>query len=441
MGMTKPENRTETKLKRIAELSAGNEGIKFKWLMQHFNEESLRQCFNELEGNKAVGADGIAKEEYGINLTENLRDLIKRMKRMGYRPGPVRETLIPKEGRKGALRPLGISNFEDKIVQGMTKKTLEAIYEPIFLDCSYGFRPGISCHDAIRALHRHLFENEVQVVIDVDLENFFGTIQHPVLLELLKRKIEDERFLRYLVRMLKAGVLSQGELCVTEEGTPQGSLCSPILANIVAHYVIDEWFSETVKKHVRGSVELFRYCDDLVICCRYKDDAERIKVAMDRRLGKYGLKLNQEKSRLVKFSKNDMFFQNEKQGVFDFLGFTFHLGWSRKGYVVPKARTSSKRLRSKLQKVKQWCRANRCKVRMKPLWEQFRIKLEGHIRYYGVSGNSEQVSRFLFLAVFTFFKWMNRRSQKKSMNWKQFYRFLKQYPPPKGRVIHSLYVL
>jgi len=237
--------------------------------MHHFNADALAECFHQLDGRKAVGLDGITKVEYAEGLDTNLQDLTDRMKRMAYRPAPVRRVEIPKEGSPSATRPLGISTLEDKIVQKMMHRVLESIYEPVFRDCSYGFRPGRGCHDAIRALHQHLFRSEVQTVMDVDLAGFFDRIDHRLLAGFLRQKIRDERFIRYVHRMFKAGVLAQGELTVSEEGVPQGSICSPILANVFAHYVIDVWFEEVVQPRCAGRVRLFRYADDLVVCCQY----------------------------------------------------------------------------------------------------------------------------------------------------------------------------
>ena len=286
MEPTESKNLTATKLERIAWLSSKDPNREFHQLMHHFNEDSLTSCFHELDGRKAVGTDGVTKSQYGEQLADNIKALVCKMKRMGYRPGPVREVLIPKEGKPGATRPLGISNFEDKLVQKMMQKVLESIYEPLFLNCSYGFRPGRGCHDAIRSLHQDLFANEVETVIDVDLANFFGTIDRKQLEEILREKIKDQKFMRYIIRLFKAGILSANELEVNDEGLYQGSICSPILANIFGHYVIDKWFQETVKHHCYGKVELFRYCDDMVICCQYQKDAERIKRALAKRLSR-----------------------------------------------------------------------------------------------------------------------------------------------------------
>ncbi len=219
---------TETKLKRITWLSSRDPHKVFNNLMHLFNKESLRTCFHELDGNKAVGIDGIDKAEYKENLEENLESLVERMKRMAYRPSPVREVLIPKEGKAGATRPLGISNLEDKIVQKMFQKVLESIYEPLFLECSYGFRPNRGCHNAIRDLHKHIFRGHTQVIIDIDLANFFGTIDHKIVENMVKEKIQDTEFNRYLVRMFKAGILAEGELTFSDEGVPQGGLCKAL---------------------------------------------------------------------------------------------------------------------------------------------------------------------------------------------------------------------
>jgi len=266
----------------------------------------------------------------------------------------------------------------------MTRKILEAIYEPIFRDCSFGFRPKRSCHSAIGALDKHLYGSSCEVVIDVDLKNFFGTLDHRILLNFLRMKIKDERFIRYIARMLKAGVLSDGELQMTQEGSPQGNIASPILANIYAHYVIDVWCQDVVKNHVGGSVEMFRYCDDMVICCQYRKDAERIMKVLPKRLAKFGLSLNQEKTKVVSFDKRALK-RGEKQGTFDFLGFTLYWGKSYKGFIIPKMKTSRSRMRTKLRKVKDWMKSQRCMEKLPKLWETFRAKLRGHIQYYAVS--------------------------------------------------------
>lgn len=433
MNPTEVRVSTETKLKRIAWLSGRDKSKVFNNLMHLFNEESLRHCFHLLERNKAVGIDGVDKTEYERNLDVNLKSLVGKLKRMSYRPGPVRKVLIPKEGKPGATRPLGISNLEDKIIQKMFQRVLECIYEPVFLDCSFGFRSGRGCHDAVRALHQHLYKNSVQVVIDIDLANFFGTIDHKLLENILRMKVQDKRFVRYIIRMFKSGVLSNGELSISDEGVPQGSMCSPVLANIFAHHVIDEWFEEVVKIHCSGKVALFRYCDDAVICCQTAYDADRIRQALSGRLSKYRLSLNEEKTKLVEFAK-----PGGKGKVFDFLGFTFYWGKSRNGRPIPKVKTSGKRISAKLKRVKDWISRVRNLFKLKDLWKSFRVKLRGHTQYYGVTFNYHCVRKFHNAAVRIMYKWLNRRSQRKSFNWEKFKRFRQLYPTPRIRICHSL---
>jgi len=438
MGTSEPQADTNTKLKRIAWLSSRDKTRQFDNLMHHFNESSLEDCFHQQDGKKAVGADGITKRQYEEHLKQNLSLLTQRMRQMAYRPGAVRQVLIPKDGSPGKTRPLGISNFEDKLVQMMMQRVLESIYEPLFLDCSYGFRPGRSCHEAIKALHQHLFKQSVSVVIDIDLKSYFDTIDHQLLEGMLRNKIKDERFMRYIIRMFRAGVLSKGELLVSDEGVPQGSICSPILSNIFAHYVIDEWFQNVVKQHCGGTVELFRYCDDAVICCQHETDAQRIVKALAKRLSKYKLQLNEDKTRCVRFSQREVS-QGVKQETFDFLGFTFYLGRARRGHYIPKVKSSGRRLRVKLKRVSEWVREVRHRYKLMDLWRIFCVKLRGHIQYYGVSFNGKYVARFIELAKRIVFKWLNRRSQRKSFTWDQFSLFFQANPLPKVKIHHALF--
>ncbi len=433
-----PQRATDTKLKRIAWLSRQDAKKEFNNLMRFFNVESLRQCFDELDGKKAVGVDGIDKEKYRENLEENLENLIARMKRMGYRPGPVRQVLIPKAGKPNATRPLGICNFEDKIVQKQMQKILESIYDPLFLKCSYGFRVGMGCHNAIKDLHQYLFQHEVQTVIDLDIANFFGAISQAEIVNILRQKIKDERFIRYIVRMFKAGVLADGELTVSDEGVVQGSPASPTIANIFAHYVLDMWVAEVVKAHCKGRVDLWRYADDAVICCQYNEDAVRVRSALSKRLAKYKLKLNEDKTTSVSFSRS-AYKQGKAQGVFNFLGFTFYWGCSRKGAPIPKVKTCGRTMRAKLKNVGEWGRKVRNQYRLKQIWGAFCSKLVGHIRYFGVSFNTKAVETFVNQAVKILFKWLNRRSQRKSFNWQQFNLFVEKNPLPTIKVYHSLF--
>lgn len=429
---------TTTKLNRIAWLSKQDSKKEYECLMHLFNQESLIECFHELDKDKAVGVDGITKTAYEANLHGNIEQLITQMKKMAYRPSPVREVLIPKEGKPGATRPLGISNLEDKIVQKMTQKVLESIYEPLFLECSYGFRPGRSCHTAIQALLNHLYSNGIQTVIDIDLKNFFGTIDHQLLENILKEKIKDPKFMRYINRMFKSGILVKGELTVSEEGVPQGSICSPVMANIFAHYAIDIWIEEMVKPACKGTVGLFRYADDAVICCQYDEDAQRIRNTLGKRLEKFKLQLNEEKTKLVPFNKEEAA-RGVKQGTFDFLGFTFFWGNSKTGRVIPKLRTRTKTMKTKLKRVNEWIRQIRNTRPLKEIWTILKAKLRGHIQYYGVSHNAEKVTQFLQQTKRIVFKWLNRRSQKKSFTWKKFEVYMTTNPLPTTKIAHRMF--
>lgn len=429
---------TETKLQRIAWLSARDPHKIFDCVMHHINEDLLRNNFLRLDAKKAKGIDGVSKEDYGKNLDANLGNLFDEMRRMAYKPRPVKETLIPKEGQPGKFRPLGISVLEDKIVQGCFRRILEAIYEPLFLDCSHGFRPKRSCHTAIKDLRKYLYDNSVETVIDIDLKNFFGTIDHKILEDFLREKIKDEKFIRYIIRMFKAGVLSKDELIISDDGVPQGSICSPILANIFAHKVLDEWVEKIIQAYCKGRVKLFRYADDAIICCEKDSDAIRIREALPKRLAKYKLTLNEEKTKMISFSKRKVQ-QGITQEAFDFLGFTFYWGKSQKGITIPKLKTSGKRMRSKLEKVGIWIKDVRNKVRLKELWGTFCAKLRGHGQYYGVSFNSAQIQKFYWEATRIFFKWINRRSQRKSFTWEKFEKFMERFPLPKAKICHKLY--
>jgi group II intron reverse transcriptase/maturase len=411
--------------------------MEFKWLMNHFSRENLISCFNELDGKKATGIDRLTKESYAQEVVTNIDSLINRMKKFSYRPQPVREVLIPKGD--GKFRPLGISTIEDKIIQSMYCKILESIYDPIFCHCSYGFRRNRSTHMAIVEAIDYLKFNNVKMVIDVDLENFFGTIRHDELLRMLSLKIKDKTFLRYIARMLKAGIATEKGLVKSDQGLPQGSILSPVLANVYAHYVIDLWFERVVTKHVKGKVAIVRYCDDLIVCCTDTRDVSRVKKSFSKRLEKFGLKLNMTKTKLIKFNRYE-FDRGTKQESFDFLGFTFYLAKAIKdGFTTVKIKTSKKALRSKLSNIKTWVQQNRFKGGLLLMWKEFCLKLQGHIVYFGVTNNSKSVRMFLYEACRTFFKWMNRRSQRRSFDWEQFTAFEKQYPMPKVKIYHQIY--
>jgi len=426
---------TITKLQRIAEISRANHSSEFNWLMPHFSKENLLNCFHELDGNKAVGVDGQSKEEYSRNLDRNIENLISRMKSLSYRPQAIRQVLIPK--RDGGTRPLGISVIEDKIVQLMTAKILESIYEPIFRDCSFGFRPNRNCHMAVGSIVTFAFKNWKVSVIDLDFSNFFGSIKHDKLLALLRLRIKDETFIRYIGRMLKADILTDKGLIVSENGTAQGSISSPILANIFAHYAVDIWFEDTIRPSLIGQCLLTRYCDDLVMCFFSEKERDAVWEALKARMERFSLTIHPTKTTLPTMDKKRYATIGQNNG-FSFLGFYFFLGLSGKGFVVPKLKTEPKRMRKKLKEIKCWIRDNRHRYRMKDLWLRLIAVLRGYMQYYCVTHNMPAVSKFFHNCRNIFYKWMNRRSQKKSISWEKFDLFTKRFPMPRLRITVNL---
>lgn len=437
MDETKSELTMATKLDKITNLSCRDKRMEFDKLMSHFNFENLVSCFNELDGTKAVGIDGQTKQDYAENLDVNIRNLIDKMKCFKYRPQPIREVLIPKGN--GKYRPLGISNIEEKIIQLMFSKILEAIYEPLFCECSYGFRRNRSAHSAIRDAIDYLRFNNVKQVIDVDLENFFGTIRHKDVMRMLSLKIKDKIFLKYIGRLFKAGKHTQQGIERSDIGLAQGSILSPVLANIYAHYVIDLWFEKVVPKYIIGKTKIFRFCDDFIVCCTDTRDSQRVLHSLQKRLEKFGLKLNMEKTKLINFNRYD-FDRGIEQESFDFLGFTLYISKAIKdSFTTIKVKTSKKTVRTKLANAKLWLQQNRFRGGLRDLWLEFCRKLKGHIAYFGVTNNGPLVTTFLHRARRLFFKWMNRRSQKRSISWEMFEIFERQYPLPRVIIHHNLY--
>ena len=392
----------------------------FKTLMHYFSVDHLRQAYREIPGSKAVGSDGITKEKYGVNLEENLQALHQRMLRMAYRPAPAKLVLIPKAD--GGQRPIAISNFEDKLVQKIASDILMAIYDRSFHRFSFGFRRGKSCHGAIGYLFNKLRRHNLPWIVDVDLKSFFNSIDHQKLLEVLRLKISDQRFIRYIARMLKSGTLVEGISQEAEVGTPQGSIVSPILANLFLHHILDEWFMKVIRPELGG--ELVRYADDFVAAFATEEKAQEFVARLNERLAEYRLSLNPDKSRIVCFDRN-----NDRNGTFDFLGFTFY--WGRQdGQKVLKVRTSMKTLKKKIQNFDHWIKANRSRLKLEIIWTKAAEKLRGHYQYFGVLWNRRKLCHFYHQAIRSLFRWLNRRSQKKSYTWEGFKMRLESLPLP-----------
>ena len=426
-----------TGVERIASRARSHPEELFTALMHHYSVENLRACFESLDGKKALGVDGVTKAQYGENLEFNLQELHRQLRQTSYRPQPVRQVEIPKED--GSMRPLGISCTEDKIVQEMTRRILEAIYEPVFINTSYGFRPKRSCHDALRQLNREVMTKPVNWVADIDLAKFFDTMPHQEILAVLSLRIKDGKFLRLIARMFKAGVQTPGGVLYDELGSPQGSIVSPVIANIFLDHVMDKWFTEVVKQHCRGYCAIVRYADDVAAVFEHEEDARRFMRVLPRRLEKYGLRLNATKTHLLAFGKahaRRCFQTGKRPSTFDFLGLTHYWGRSRKGKVRMKRKTSKKRLRRSLKHLKIWLCRVRSVYKLPVIWKVVGLKLRGHFNYFGVTDNSKALYCFKNEVYRLLFKWLNRRSQRRSFTWARFLRYIARYPLPQpGRLV------
>jgi len=430
----------QTKLDRISEIAKKDKECRFKNLMHLLNKENLKECFYRLQRSSAAGVDGTSWHEYESNLEENLESLVARMKQWSYRPQPVKRTYIPKGN--GKLRPLGIPAVEDKIVQMAVTRILETIYENDFMDFSYGFRPKRSCHDAIERLDYMIKWNPINYVIDADIKGFFDNMDHKWMIKMLEERISDVHLIRLIKRFLKNGYLEEGKLYVSERGTPQGGVVSPVLANIYLHYALDLWIERIIKKQSDGFVGMVRYADDYIICLRYKHEADRLLELLGKRLGKFGLSLAEEKTKLVSFGKyaaEKAKSRGKKPGTFDFLGFTHYNDKDRKGGFKVGHRTARKKYVVKMREIAHWIKKMRG-IKPEQWWQILCAKLRGHYQYYGISGNYRGISRYYVEVIRLLYKWLNRRSQKKSFNWKGFEEYLNRFPLPEPRIWHNLYV-
>lgn len=430
----------QTKLNHISELVKRDENYRLNNIAHVLSEENLKQCFGLLKKGKAAGIDGISVEEYGENLESNLKSLVKRMKSQGYKPQPVRRTYIAKAN--GKLRPLGIPAVEDKIVQRGLAQVLNAIYEVDFLDFSYGFRPHKSCHQALKRLDQIITSQPINHIIDADIKGFFDSVDHDWMMKFLGVRISDSNFLRLIKRFLRNGYMEEGKLHASLEGTPQGGIVSPILANVYLHYVLDLWMEKVVKPQCQGAVEIVRYADDFVICVQYKSEAEKILSALKLRLREFKLELAEDKTRLIEFgryAKQNAEAKDQRAEVFNFLGFTHFIDKTRKGGFRLGRKTDQKKMRLKLKEMNEWFKSVRNLFLIKEIWKLFKAKLSGHFQYYGVSGNFRSIKSFEKLTRRMAIKWLNRRSQKKSFNWENFGEYIKRHPLPMPAIHHNFY--
>ena len=441
-GTPSPETMS-TKRQRIAELARNAPDMAFTNLAHHIDIDWLLVAYLRTRKDGATGVDGQTATEYEANLMGNLQGLLDRAKSGTYVAPPVRRVHIPKAGSPGETRPLGIPTFEDKLLQRAVLMVLEAVYEADFLDASHGFRPGRGAHGALDSLWKRAMNLGCCWIVDVDLRSFFESIDHGHLREFLKRRVRDGVILRLIGKWLNAGVLEDGAITTPESGTPQGGVISPLLANIVLHYVLDEWFEGVVRPRLKGEAFLIRYADDFVIGVAREDDARRIMEVLPRRMSKYGLTVHPEKTRIVRFAPPESADSDTKDrgrtdpGTFDFLGFTHHWGRTRTGGWVIKRQTAKGRLRRALQGLSAWCRANR----HEPIGDQHRTlrqKLQGHYGYYGIVGNYFSLQAFLEGSRRIWRRWLSRRRRGGPLNWSDFLRLEQRYPLPRARVVHGL---
>ena len=418
----------QTSLQGIAKKVKLNKKYRFRDLYRLLNEENLLDSWKYLNKKATSGVDRISTKEFEINLLSNIQGLVKSLKEKRYRAKLVRRVYIPKSN--GKHRSLGIPTIGDKLIQKAAARILDAIYEQDFLSCSYGYRPTIGAKDAVRDITITLVRGSYGYILDADLQEFFDHINHQWLLKMLEERIDDKPFINLIAKWLKAGVLStDGKILHPVTGTPQGGIVSPILANIYLHYVLDLWFEKKVKPNCRGEVYLCRYADDFICAFRFKDDAEELYKALVKRLEKFGLSLSQDKTRIIKFSR----FEKDSNNYFEFLGFEFRWGTSRKGKDIIKRRTSRKKLLSSLKKFTLWCQKCR-NFRLRVIFKLLNAKLRGYYNYYGIIGNFASLQTFFFQAMRILYKWLNRRSQKRSFCYNIFNQITKFYKIEKPRI-------
>lgn len=426
------------KITRINQIAKENNKIIFTSIYQMIDRELLKECFDELNGNKAVGIDKVTKDEYLRNLPQNLENLVNSLKTKKYKPMPSRRVYIPKSN--GKLRSLAIASFEDKIVQLALKKVLEAIFEPRFSNNMYGFRKSLGCHDALAQVAYDIEWNYTSYVVEADIKGFFDNINHDNLMKCLKLHVKDTNILILVRKFLNAGVFDKGQFYVSEYGTPQGSIVSPILANIYMYYSLIKWFEKYVKPKLRGFASIINYADDFICCFQHKDEAEYFyKVLLPKRLKEVGLELAPDKTRLIAFGRFAL--NNTKVGkpeTFDFLGFTHYCSKSKKGKFRVKRKTSRSKFNKKLVEFNMWCKDNRA-MPIEDIMNTVKRKLIGHYNYFGITDNYHSICKFYYRSLQILFKWLNRRSQRRSYTKEEFKKLLVEYNIPKPYIKVNIY--
>jgi RNA-directed DNA polymerase len=402
-----------------------------------FNVAGLMESFHRQPRDKAVGVDGVRKVDYASKLVVNLADLSARLRRLGYRPKPGRRAYIPKAN--GSKRPLGIPSFEDRIVQARLSRILQMIWEPEFCECSYGFRPNRSAHQALSRLNHIITAERTQWLVEADIKGFFDHVHQQHLMRFIEHRIGDPNLLRVIQRFLKAGILEDGVFYASDEGTPQGGLVSPVLANIYLHYVLDLWFEQRFAQGCRGKAFLVRYADDFVACFEYEADARGFEQALKERLGQFALEVEPTKTALLRFGdlapalcKRE---GDRRPRTFNFLGFTHYLALKR-GRAKLGRNTQRERIRKNLKALGARLEALRTEG-TRAMQEYVRRHLDGHIQYFGVSGNTRNVRTYVFRVARVLFTWINQRSQRRSFNWSQYHDWIRSWFP-RPHIAHAL---
>ena len=437
MARTPSPTNISLKLQRIAKLASEAPQLAFTTLAHHIDMDLLREAYRRTRKDAAAGIDGRTGTEYATNLEANLQSLLDRVKSGNYQAPPVRRVHIPK-GDGSRTRPIGVPTFEDNVLQRAVVMILEPIYEQDFMVWSYGFRPGRSQHQALRATWMGLMRMHGGWVLEVDIKSFFDELDHDHLRGFVRQRVRDGVLLRLLGKWLNAGVLEDGVVTASEKGTPQGGVVSPLLANIYLHEVFDRWFEDEVRPRMRGRTYVVRFADDIMLTLEREDDARRVMAVLGKRFARFGLRLHPQKTRMVEFRQPRRSQQRRGpgQGSFDLLGFTHYWARSRRGTWVVKRRTARDRLRRAVRELGRWCRSNR----HLPIAVQHRLlskKVQGHYAYYGITGNWHALGRLRRLAERGWQRWLHRRSQR-GMTWEQFYRLLERYPLPKPRIVHQV---
>jgi len=409
-------------LTRIGEKARKEPETQFTSIFHLVKDEGhLTSCYWKQKAGKTAGIDGVTKEGYGKNLEKNIEELAERLGREGYKPQAVLRVYIPKPGST-AKRPLGLSCFEDKVVQKAMAEVLGEIYEADFLGCSYGYRLNRTCHQALDALGRTIQQKKINMIVEADIRRYFDSLNQELLLKMLEKRIGDKRVLKLIRRMLKAGVMEDGLERASDEGVPQGGALSALLSNVYLHYVLDEWFEQKFRPSCRGDAYLYRYADDFVACFQYQKEAERYLVEMRARLAEFHLELEESKTKLLRFgrfAKEDAKREGKEVESFDFLGFTHYCDHTRKGFFKVKRRTAKKKYRAKLADMSAWLQKSRNVLKNGELLKRAKARLVGHLNYYAITDNSRMCGNYRYEVGKLLYKWLNRQSQRRSYTWKQ----------------------